>query len=127
MLWKQILGFSIFTIVLQIQHFYYKSFSLLDILWILLGIFTFCDAWSSGIYKKKDVKSLINVSPMGWGIAIQLLTVVAYPLYLANRNKLKTQSNNNIFFVFTIISGILALVLFVWAISVPNILRVMGK
>ena len=127
MLWKQILGFSIFTIVLQIQHFYYKSFSLLDILWILLGIFTFCDAWSSGIYKKKDVKSLINVSPMGWGIAIQLLTVVAYPLYLANRNKLKTQSNNNYIFCFYYNIWNISISSFVWAISVPNILRVMGK
>jgi len=137
MLWKQILGLTLFTIILQLPQFYHRSFSILDILWVLMGVFTFCDAWSSGIYKKKGIKSLrsfefqmesfINLSPMGWGIAMQFLTIITYPLYLVNRNKLKTKPNNNIFFIFTIITGILALGPFVLAIVMPNILRAMGK
>ena len=79
-LWKQLIGLSVASII----FFFFGG-----ILIVLLGVFTFCDAWLSGIYKKKNVTSIINISPMGWGIAMEGLLILAYPLYLINRNKLK--------------------------------------
>ena len=40
---------------------------ILGILLALTGIFTFLDAWNSGIYKEPEKRALTNVSPMGWG------------------------------------------------------------
>jgi len=98
-LWKQILGLSIATTIFII---YSKGWG---IYLALVGIFTFIDAWTAGIYKHKGVKSFLNISPMAWGIVMEGLTIVAYPLYLINRNKLKTKDGKNVFFILTIIFG----------------------
>ncbi len=74
---------------------------------MLPGVFAFVDAWNAGIYKRKDVKSLLNISPMGWGIAMEGLLILAYPLYVIKRNTLKTKKGHVLFFVFTIIFGAL--------------------
>jgi predicted Zn finger-like uncharacterized protein len=80
-LWKQLIGLSIASII----------FATFNFLGVITGIFTFIDAWKAGIYKNKKSKSFINISPMGWGIVMQGIFIVAYPLYLATRNSLKTQ------------------------------------
>ena len=98
-LWKQILGLSIVTIICII------SFRFGGILLALAGVFTFIDAWKAGIYKNKGVKSFLNISPMGWGIAMEAFIIVSYPLYLINRNKLKTKDGENVFWILTIIFG----------------------
>ena len=99
---KQVLGLAIGSVI-----FFFSG----GILGVLTMVFTFCDAWVSGIYKRSDVKSVLNISPMGWGIVMGGLMLVAYPVYLLNRNRLKTKGQNNIFWILTIIFGGLTLAL----------------
>jgi hypothetical protein len=98
-LWKQILGLSIATIICII---FLRGGG---IYFALAGMFTFIDAWTAGIYKNKGVRSFLNISPMSWGIVMEGLIIVAYPLYLLNRNRLKNRDGKNIFWILTIILG----------------------
>ena len=85
---------------------------------VLLGGLTFADAWMAGIYKKKGVRSILNISPMGWAIVMQGLFILAYPLYMINRNKLKTKPGNNVLFIITaVLGGIFLLLFFVGIIT----------
>ncbi len=77
----------------------------------LAGIFTFIDAWKSGIYKHEGTSSFFNITPMGWGISMQFLPIVVYPLYLINRNKLKTKEGGNTFYILIIILGGICIIL----------------
>lgn len=106
-LWKQVLGLTIASVI----FFFFGGIFL-----VLAGVFTFCDAWVSGIYKRPGVKSLLNLSPMAWGIAMEGLLIVAYPVYLMNRNKLKTKGTNNTFWILTILCGALSLLVAVFQI-----------
>ena len=99
-LWKQLIGLSIASIILAAFNF----------LGVLTGIFTFIDAWKAGIYKKKKSKSFINISPMGWGIVMQGIFIVGYPLYLASRNNLKTREGEKAWYILTIVFGSLTFV-----------------
>jgi predicted Zn finger-like uncharacterized protein len=101
-LWKQLIGLSIASIIFAAFNFF----------GVITGIFTFIDAWKAGIYKKKKSKSFINISPMGWGIVMQGVFIIAYPLYLASRNSLKTQEGEKAWYILTIIFGSLAVVAF---------------
>ena len=103
-LWKQILGLCVASISLLFL------FRFVGIPIVLAGVFTFVDAWTAGIYKREDKKTFLNISPMGWGIAMEYLLILAYPLYLINRNKLKTRKGNIVFFVLTIIIGPLTVI-----------------
>ena len=106
---KQIAGLSLWSVV----FFFFGG-----LLTVLAGIFTFCDAWAAGIYKKKDGKSVLNISPMGWGVAMEGLLLVAYPLYLINRNKLKTKPGKSIWLVLAMIFGALNLLMAgIWAVT----------
>ena len=107
---KQVLGLTIGSAII----FFFGG-----ILGVLTMIFTFCDAWVSGIYKKSDVKSVLNISPMGWGIVMGGLMLIAYPAYLLNRNRLKTKGQHNVFWILTIIFGGLTLAL--------GIIRIVAK
>ncbi|MFC1514680.1 hypothetical protein ACFL5X_02155, partial [Candidatus Omnitrophota bacterium] len=78
---------------------------------VLIGILTFADAWVAGVYKRKDLKSVVNISPMGWGIVMEGLLLVSYPFYLINRNKLKTKPGNNVLYILVIIFGAIVLLL----------------
>ena len=78
---------------------------------LLLGGLTFADAWMSGIYKLSDKRSISNNSPMAWGIAMALLLVVGYPLYLINRNKLRTVAGPGLFYWAVVVVGGLVLAL----------------
>ena len=94
--------------------FSYFSAGLVDaILSLALGGSTFADAWVSGIYKDPSRKSFLNISPMAWGIVMPLLFIVAYPVYLINRNKLRTKQAGNGYFVTTIVLGGVVIVLLV--------------
>ena len=42
---------------------------------------------------------------MGWGIVMQGLFIVGYPLYLASRNNLKTREGERAWFILTIVFG----------------------
>jgi hypothetical protein len=99
-LWKQLIGLSIASII----------FATFNFLGVITGIFTFIDAWRAGIYKNKKSKSFVNISPMGWGVVMQGILIVGYPLYLASRNSLKTQEGEKIWYILTIIFGSLTFV-----------------
>ena len=62
---------------------------------LALGGVTFADAWISGIYKRPRERVFVNMSPMAWGIAMALLFIPTYPIYLLNRNKLRTTGGTN--------------------------------
>jgi len=99
-LWKQLIGLGIASII----------FATFNVLGVITGIFTFIDAWKAGIYKNKNAKSFINISPMGWGIVMQGIFIIGYPLYLASRNKLKTLEGEKAWYILTIIFGSLTFV-----------------
>jgi len=78
---------------------------------VLAGVFTFLDAWHAGIYKRPDSKSFVNLSPMGWSIAMMGILIVAYPCYLASRGKLKTRDCSPVFWVLVNLFGVISLAL----------------
>jgi len=49
---------------------------------------------------------------MSWGIAMALLSLVAYPAYLLNRKRLRTIHATNIYYWATVIIGAIILILF---------------
>jgi hypothetical protein len=75
-----------------------------------LGGVTFVDAWVSGIYKRPGTRSLLNISPMSWGVLMLWLFIFTFPLYIINRNRLRTRRGTNVFFMATVIMGTLLLV-----------------
>jgi uncharacterized membrane protein YiaA len=54
---------------------------------------------------------------MGWGLVITMLFVVGYPVYLLNRNKLRTRHAGNGYFIATIVLGVVLIVLTVFDIQ----------
>lgn len=111
-LWRQLLGLVLWILV---------PVSLVEgpiaaVFALALGGATFADAWLSGIYKDPSSSSFVNISPMGWGIAMALLLVVAYPLYLIKRNKLRTRDASNGFYVATIALGAVVIALLAFSI-----------
>jgi hypothetical protein len=126
-LWKQLIGLGIasiifatfnvlgvitgiFTFIDAWKAGIYKNKNAKSFINVITGIFTFIDAWKAGIYKNKNAKSFINISPMGWGIVMQGIFIVGYPLYLASRNKLKTLEGEKAWYILTIIFGSLTFV-----------------
>jgi hypothetical protein len=87
----------------------------------LLGSFTFVDAWKSGIYKRADRKTFVNLSPMGWGVAMAGLFVVAFPAYLFNRNKLRTIHGTNAYYWAAVAVGAVGVIAIVAALVVGAI------
>ncbi|MDP2863551.1 MAG: hypothetical protein Q8N95_12225 [Desulfobacterales bacterium] len=107
-LWRQIMGF-----LLCVSLFSYFTGGIVGaILSLVLGGATFADAWVSGIYKKPGRKSFLNISPMAWGIAMVLVFIVVYPVYLLNRNKLRTIQAGNGLFIATIVLEAMLIVYF---------------
>ena len=113
-LWRQVLGLVLW---IGVVSFYVQGPGAV-IYTLALGGTTFADAWVSGIYKHTNGSSFMNISPMAWGIVVGLLFIVGYPLYLLNRNALRTIRGTNGFFVGTIVLGGLAIVVL--------ILRILG-
>ena len=106
-LWRQVLGFVLWVGLLSLL----AGGPLDAVLYLALGGATFADAWKSGIYKRWDKKSFLNISPMAWGIAMALLFIVAYPAYLLNRNELRTKQSTNVFFWATVVLGAVVIIL----------------
>jgi hypothetical protein len=103
-LWKQLIVLIVFSII-----FGFFGSPLV----ILPGIFVFIDAWKSGIYKDKERKAFLNLSPAAWGVAMEGLLIITYPLYLINRKKLKKRESGQIYYVLTILSGGIVLLLLI--------------
>ena len=97
-LWKQVTGVVIASIITLV---------VIGIFLILTAVFIFVDAWQAGIYKDRNKNTFTNLSPMGWAIGTELLFIVVFPVYLFNRNKLKTKKGNPVFFELALIFGVL--------------------
>ena len=106
-LWRQLLGFVFWT-----GLFTWAAGGPIGAAFgLALGGVTFADAWVSGIYKRPDKKSFLNISPMAWGIVMALLFVVAYPAYLGNRSKLRTLQGPGGFYWSTVVLGAVMILL----------------
>jgi energy-coupling factor transporter transmembrane protein EcfT len=105
--WPQLLG-----LILPVGCIlYFLTDPIFTAFMLALGLAAFADAWTSGIYKDPSKKSFVNISPMGWGLAITMLFIVGYPVYLLNRNKLRTRQAGNGYFIATVVLGILLIAL----------------
>lgn len=61
------------------------------LIWMVIiatSLFAFFEARSFG-YRKQDIQGLAAIGPVGWLFACLLLWIVAFPLYLASREKLR--------------------------------------
>lgn len=112
-LWRQLVGFVLWTGLLALP----AGGPIGAMFAFALGGVTFADAWVSGIYKRPDKKSFLNISPMAWGIVMALLFIVAYPAYLVNRNKLRTIKGPNGFYWTTVVFGAVMILLLVLSIA----------
>ena len=104
-LWKNVLaiviaGLVVFLVALPI-----------GLLAILAGVFTFVDAWHSGIYKKPNSKAFLNLSPGARRVAVMGLLIIGYPCYLFARNRLKTKQGPTIYWALANVFGVIALAL----------------
>jgi hypothetical protein len=111
-LWRQLLGFVLWVGVLS----FIAGGPVGAIACLVLGGVTFADAWRSGIYKRPGEKGFLNISPMAWGIAMPLLFIVTYPVYLLNRNKLRTIQATNAYYRATVVLG--AIVIFLLVVDI---------
>jgi hypothetical protein len=112
-LWRQIVGFILWTGLLSLA----AGGAIGAILSLALGGATFADAWKSGIYKRPGQNGFLNISPMGWGIAMALLFIVAYPTYLLNRAKLRTVNGTAIFYWATVVLGAVLICVLILALA----------
>jgi hypothetical protein len=107
-LWRQLLGFVLWVGIPSLA----AGGPVGALLCLTLGGLAFADAWKSGIYKRPDRSTFLNISPMAWGIAMALLLIVAYPAYVLNRNQLRTIHGTNAYFWAMTIVGALVLASF---------------
>src|SRR5579862_7466418 len=110
-LWRQLLGFFLWVILLSIA-----GGPIGVVTCLALGGAAFTDAWKSGIYKRPGAKGFLNISPMAWGIAMACLFPVTYPVYLLNRNKLRTTQGTNAYYWITVVLGALVILLLLGSI-----------
>jgi len=112
-LWRQVLGMVAWVGVIA----FLTSGPVVASLLVVLGGVTLADAWVSGIRKRQHTRSMLNCSPMACGVAMALLLVLAYPLYLFNRNKLRTiESADDFYWAVVVFGGIAYLSFIVLAI-----------
>ena len=93
-LWRQVTGLVLWLGVLFYLQFrvagpFFASFGL------LIGGVTFVDAWISA-FKARGNKSMLNMSPMAWGILMSWVSFLALPVYLLNHDieRAGTKSGN---------------------------------
>ena len=79
---------------------------------VISGVLVFADAWIAGIRRQPDGRGLYRVSPLFWGIFVEFLAIVALPLYLLNRNRLRAREGSTLLWVLTIIVGGATVLLF---------------
>jgi hypothetical protein len=117
-LWRQLLGFVLWVGILSLV----AGGPVGAALCLTLGGLTFADAWQSGIYKRPDRKTFLNISPMAWGIVMALLFIVAYPAYVLNRNKLRTICRTNAYFwALTIVGAVVSRQTIGWSDRGPQL------
>ncbi|MDH5228871.1 MAG: hypothetical protein OEZ58_09760 [Gammaproteobacteria bacterium] len=79
---------------------------------IVAAIFLFVDAMIIGVKKVRIKKRITSLSPLGWGVFMLLLQIVAFPFYVSERNRIRTKESTDLFFVLASIFFSINLVLF---------------
>ena len=94
---KQCLGLGLVTLFLSTMTGHYQV--------LIIGVLVFADAWIAGIRKQPRPDEFRYISAMGWGVATDLLFVVAFPLYLLNRNRLKSRQGSTALWLLLVVMG----------------------
>ena len=89
---------------------------------IFFGVIVFVDAWRAGVHKVSGSRSLLNMSPMSWGILVALVFPFTGPVYLFNRGKLRSRECSPIFFI--IAGGLWGAAVVAWLVLL--VLRLTG-
>ena len=61
---------------------------LLVVIWLATSAWVLFDAYAIGA-RRGLLPGLVDMGPAGWGLACLLLWVIAFPLYLASRARIK--------------------------------------
>ena len=91
----------------------------------MVAALVYADAWIAGVRRRPEDRSLANMSPLGWAMAVVLGCGIALPFYALVRRKYKTRPGNPVLkaLVYAGATGtvavILALVLWVAGVPVP--------
>jgi hypothetical protein len=78
---------------------------------IAAGGTVFADAWTVGVGRGTKGPGLKKISPLVWGVLAGLSPVVGLPIYLFNRNHLKSRAGNKVAWVLIICIGLVGLLL----------------
>jgi hypothetical protein len=84
---------------------------------VSLAAATFYDALRSGIYKIPGKRSFLNISPLAWGLLTVFFFGVTFPLYVINRNRLRTIHTKNDLFVAVVVLGVIRFAMFALTIK----------
>jgi hypothetical protein len=84
---------------------------------VSLAAATFYDALRSGIYKIPGKRSFLNISPLAWGLLTLLFFGVTFPLYVINRNQLRTIHTKNDLFAAVVVLGVIRFAMFALTIK----------
>lgn len=94
-----------------------------SILVVAVGSLVFADAWMTGIRRRPNDSDFLNISPLAWGIAVNLLFVVSFPLYLFNRDRLKVRKGSTVvWLLIVVLGGLLTLLILLWILSIAGFL-----
>ena len=81
------------------------------LLLIAAGGSVFADAWTAGVGRETNGRGLKRSSPLLWGIFAELFPVVALPIYLFNRRRLRSRTGNKVLWVLIVGVGVVILLL----------------
>jgi hypothetical protein len=81
--------------------------SLVPILLVITAFGVYADAWTSGISKRPGKNGVLNLSPLGWALAVAGLAVVGVPSYLIARGRQRTRSGSPILACLAVTSSVL--------------------
>lgn len=88
---------------------------------MLTAIVVMFDASFAGMRKDPDRKGILNMDPLGWGLATVILFIVAWPLYIVARAKEVEKRGNPILFAVVCVFG--AVVMLSSVLGVVALLR----
>jgi hypothetical protein len=70
---------------------------------IAVGGVVFADAWTVGIRRQSDGSRLGRASPLLWGISVELLPIVALPIYFFVRHRFRSRKGNRFVWILLIV------------------------
>lgn len=97
--WKQCLWFGLMSAFVLV--FGWPG----SILVVAVGSLVFTDAWMIGIRRKPNNSGFLNISPFAWGVAVNLLPIVSFPLYLFTRDRLRVRKGSTVVWLLLVVLG----------------------